>query len=136
MSAVDSSETVPPEGLAWVRVTTREYWVVHPATRGVSFTVNVNARDARESAARWARPGTVIELVEHEHWETTSRLVGREVVQVPCGRDAGRRPAWMSLDQYDPCPCVLVAGHEPPCACEHIVAEHAPTSTSPSGGES
>jgi hypothetical protein len=48
-----------------------------------------------------------------------------------CGRDAGKRPGWMSPGQYDPCPCVRPKGHEGPCGCrdhdrpaDAVPAEH------------
>jgi hypothetical protein len=47
-----------------------------------------------------------------------------EVVhRLPCLLTLGAKPWWMSADQYDadggPCRCLLAAGHEPPCVCEH-----------------
>jgi len=36
-----------------------------------------------------------------------------------CGKDVGRRPEWMSRDQYDPCRCLLAFGHEGDHACVH-----------------
>lgn len=38
----------------------------------------------------------------------------------PCGIDAGSRPYWMGVDQYDPCPCVRPRGHDG----EHGCADH------------
>lgn len=43
-----------------------------------------------------------------------------------CPGTVGEKPYWMSWDQYDadggPCKCILPPGHEPPCACEHTIA--------------
>lgn len=40
-----------------------------------------------------------------------------------CPGTVGSKPWWMSRDQYNadggPCPCLLDAGHEPPCVCDH-----------------
>lgn len=46
----DTSEIVPPGELTWHRVTTREYWVVHPATGGVSFAIDVFSLDVFAAA--------------------------------------------------------------------------------------
>lgn len=52
-----------------------------------------------------------------------------------CGCDTGRRPYWMSIDQYDPCPCVLPGGHDGPheCAGHGETDAHAPA-LSPGAG--
>lgn len=44
------------------------------------------------------------------------------VVLGRCPHDLGRRPSWMSPDQYDPCQCLLAAGHEGEHECEHTRA--------------
>lgn len=36
-----------------------------------------------------------------------------------CTATLGRRPEWMSPDQYSPCRCGRLKGHEPPHACGH-----------------
>lgn len=36
-----------------------------------------------------------------------------------CSGTLGSRPSWMSPDQYDPCRCTLVVGHDGPHTCEH-----------------
>ena len=48
-----------------------------------------------------------------------------------CPLDAGERPYWMGVDQYDPCKCLLTKGHEPPCVCSHT----APADSAPESGE-
>lgn len=36
-----------------------------------------------------------------------------------CLADVGRRPGWMGVDQYDPCPCLLRKDHDGPHECRH-----------------
>lgn len=37
-----------------------------------------------------------------------------------CIGTVGTRPSWMGIDQYDgPCPCILDAGHDGICVCDH-----------------
>lgn len=44
-----------------------------------------------------------------------------------CPLTLGTRPIWMARDQYDgPCPCLLFAGHPPPCQCIHTRPQPAP----------
>lgn len=40
-----------------------------------------------------------------------------------CAGTVGRRPEWMGVDQWDPCACVLPAGHDGDCACRHDLGE-------------
>jgi hypothetical protein len=100
------------------RFTWRE-WQVITDDDGISFSINATERDAQERAARWVRHGDHLALAEYETWTSPTVLVSRSVVEAACGRDVGKRPSWMSSDQYDPCPCVLKAGHQPPCECRH-----------------
>lgn len=47
-------------------------------------------------------------------------MIGNVKVGVACGAEVGRRPEWMGVDQYDPCPCVLDKGHDgQPHECCH-----------------
>lgn len=39
-----------------------------------------------------------------------------------CTHDLGRRPSWMSPDQYDPCRCLLPKGHDGEHECSHTRA--------------
>jgi hypothetical protein len=40
-----------------------------------------------------------------------------------CQGTLGRRPEWMSPDQWDGCRCLLEVGHDGPCECIHVVAD-------------
>lgn len=44
---------------------------------------------------------------------------GRGVEPVRCLGTLGKRPSWMSPDQYDPCRCELPNGHDGDHRCEH-----------------
>ena len=100
------------------RFTWRE-WQVITDDDGISFSINATERDAKERATRWVRPGDRLALAEYETWTSPTVLVKRDVIDATCVRDVGKRPSWMSPDQYEPCSCTLKAGHEPPCICKH-----------------
>lgn len=36
-----------------------------------------------------------------------------------CKKDVGKKPYWMSADQYDECPCVELKGHDGACKCSN-----------------
>ena len=100
-------------------VTWREWQVISDDGGGVSFSVNVLDFDSERVAARWVRPGTHLAMAEYRRWTSTAVLVARKRHETRCPRDVGKRPRWMSPDQYDPCQCTLTAGHQPPCRCLH-----------------
>ena len=100
-------------------VTWREWQVIGNDDGGISFSVNVREFDSERVAARWVRPGTHLAMAEYRRWSSPAVLVGRKRHETRCTHDVGRRPSWMSPDQYDPCTCTLLAGHEPPCRCIH-----------------
>jgi hypothetical protein len=40
-----------------------------------------------------------------------------------CSGKVGVRPDWMGADQWDgPCPCILIAGHDGVCRCDHMTS--------------
>jgi len=53
------------------------------------------------------------------------------VLDPRCRGTLGRRPDWMSPDQYDPCRCDLTTGHDGPHECEHTRADASPTEGNP-----
>lgn len=109
-------------------VTWREWQVISDADGGgVSFSVDVLDRDSERVAARWVRPGTHLAMAEYRRWTSPAVLVARVRHETRCPRDVGKRPSWMSPDQYDPCQCVLTAGHQPPCRCRHDEVEMSST---------
>ena len=91
------------------------------------------ARLARGSS--W--PGEMAHRVEVAAERVLSLLGESPVPDEPrderCGGTLGRRPYWMSPDQYDPCRCDLPAGHDPSPddpsghSCEHVRAPSHPT---------
>lgn len=46
-----------------------------------------------------------------------------EVAKRSCAGKVGVRPDWMGADQWDgPCPCILIAGHDGVCRCDHMTS--------------
>ena len=48
---------------------------------------------------------------------------GFKLNQSVCNKRVGSRPFWMGVDQYDPCYCLLPAGHKDDCKCEHTIKD-------------